>query len=73
MMNIAFDSCYSCTFKDVRPGDVFSIKESTVVCIMTDFGYHVCLQGGFMHQNNKIDGDTLVRLYDASLTLKPKS
>lgn len=72
MMNITFDSCCPCTFKDVRPGDVFSIEKSTVVYIMTDFGYHVCLQGGFMYQNNKVDGDTLVRLYDAFLTLKPK-
>lgn len=72
MMNITFDSYYACTFKDVRPGDVFSIGNNTTVYIMTDGGYHVNLQAGFMNANKIIDNDTLVRLYEASLTLKPK-
>lgn len=72
MMNITFDSYYTCTFKDVRPGDVFSIGNNTTVYIMTDGGYHVNLQAGFMNANKIIDNDTLIRLYEASLTLKPK-
>lgn len=73
MMNITFDSCYTCTFKDVRPGDIFSIADHTTVYIMTDFGYHVNLQAGFMNANKLIDDNALIRLYDASLTLKPKT
>lgn len=72
MMNITFESYHTCPFKDVRPGDVFSIGNYTTVYIMTDAGYHVNLQAGFMNANKVVDKDTFVRLYEASLTLKPK-
>lgn len=69
MMNITFDYYHTCPFKDVRPGDVFSIGNYDTVYIR---GYPVNLQAGFMNANKLIDKDTFVCLYEASLTLKPK-
>lgn len=70
-MNIIFDYGYTCTFKEVYPGDVFSIGDCNTVYLMTDFNRYVNLKNGF--SCSLIDGDIPVRVYKASLTLKPKT
>lgn len=72
-MNIIFDHCPTCYFKNLRMGDIFSIENGTNVYIMTGSGYHIDLDKGFTYLNNGISKDAIVHVYDATLTLKPKT
>lgn len=71
MMNITFDSCYTGTLKDIHPGDVFSIGDSETVYLMTDFNRYINLRSGFSYPF--LAANIPVRIYDASLTLRPKT
>ena len=72
-MNIIFDPCPIRYFKNLKMGDIFSVENETTVYIMTGSGYHIDLNSGFTYLNSGISSEAIVHVYDASLTLKPKT